>query len=183
MGLRQQRPAYTIALMGTLAILLVMLADLQYHWVGQNAEHERQTMQTALHNLAIDFAERFNHEILRAYSYAELGGQALANRDYNEPVERLAKWRKSASYPGLIKNMFLAVVEEDGRLVLMRLDESTGKFTQCDWPANLAGLGKQFDPSQIKSGRETGNLFGRLLEHGYIEGHIPAVLRFFARRE
>src|SRR5215471_11931481 len=101
MGLKQQRPAYTIALMGTLAILLVMLADRQYHWVGQNAEHERQTMQTALHNLAIDFAERFNHEILRAYSYAELGGQALANRDYHEPVERPAKWRNSVPYPGL----------------------------------------------------------------------------------
>jgi signal transduction histidine kinase len=169
--------------MGTLAILLVMLAVLQYDWVGQNAEHERQTMQTALHNLAIDFAERFNREIHRAYSYAEIGGEALSNREFNEPIERFAKWKKSADYPGLIKNMFLAVVEEDGTLTLMRLDESTWKFAQCDWPANLAGLRSQFDPSQIKNGRETGNLVGRLFEHGYIEGHIPAVLRFFARRE
>ena len=183
MGLREQRPVYTLALMGTLAILLVMLAVLQYDWVGQNAEHERQTMQTALHNLAIDFAERFNREIHKVYSYAEIGGEALSNREFNEPIERFAKWKKSADYPGLIKNMFLAVVEEDGTLTLMRLDESSGKFAQCDWPANLAGLRSQFDPSQIKNGRETGNLFGRLGEHGYIEGHIPAVLRFFARRE
>src|SRR5215467_15876031 len=105
MGLREQRPVYTLALMGTLAILLVMLAVLQYDWVGQNAEHERQTMQTALHNLAIDFAERFNREIHRVYSYAEIGGAALRSRDYDEPVERYANWRKSVPYPGLIKNV------------------------------------------------------------------------------
>src|SRR5215470_19147789 len=71
---RGQKPIYTLGLIATLSILLVILAVLQYDWVGQNAEHERQTLHTALHNLAIDFAERFNREIHKVYSYAEIGG-------------------------------------------------------------------------------------------------------------
>jgi signal transduction histidine kinase len=183
MGLKPQKAGYTLALMGVLGVLLIALAVLQYQWVGQNAEHERETMQTALHNLAIDFAERFNRGIHSAYSSAEMSGEALENRRYNELVERYAKWRASPTYPGLIKTVFLAVVEEDGGLTLMRLDESTGKFTQCEWPANLSGLREQFEPNQTKRRREAGNFLGRLMEHGFIDGRVPAVLRFFAGRE
>ena len=41
MGIRAQRPLYTLALMGILAILLVTLAVMQYDWVGQNAKQAR----------------------------------------------------------------------------------------------------------------------------------------------
>src|SRR5262249_23706962 len=133
-----QRAVYTLGLTAMLAILLVTLAVLQYDWVGQNAEHERQMMRTALHNLAIDFAERFNREIHRTYSYSEMNGEAIRKRDFNELVERFAKWRASAPYPGLIKNVFLAVAEEDDSLTLMLLDEQTHRFNRAEWPARLA---------------------------------------------
>jgi signal transduction histidine kinase len=169
-----------LALMGILAILLVKLAVLQYDWVGQNAEHERQTMQTALHNLAIDFAEKFNREIHRTYSYAEMNGEALAHREYHELVERYTRWRATASYPGLIKNVFLAVSEDNEKLTLLRLNEVEGRFEKTEWTSNLADLRDRFDPRAFRSKNEAANQLGRLVEHGYIAGGIPAVVRVFA---
>src|SRR5262249_1126823 len=131
-----------------------------------------------LHNLAIDFAERFNREIHRTYSYSEMNGEAIRKRDFNELVERFAKWRASAPYPGLIKNVFLAVAEEDDSLTLMLLHEQTHRFNRAEWPARLASLRERFDPEPIRKRGDAG-LFARVVEHGYIAGEAPAVLRFF----
>src|SRR5262249_14981167 len=49
-----------------------------------------------------------------------------------------------------------------------------------EWPSNLATLRNQFGPEAMRRNKEAATSLGRLVEHGYIAGEIPAVLRFYA---
>src|SRR5262249_7124894 len=106
--------------------------------------------------------------------------EALQHRQYRELVERQAKWRAEFPYPGLVKNVYLSVAEDDDRLTLLRLNKSERIFEEVEWPSNLATLRNQFGPEALRRNTEAALALGRLVEHGYIAGEIRAVLRFYA---
>lgn len=85
--------------------LLTLLALLQYKWLGQISTAERQTMQTNLRTQARALQEETNKEIDLAVSRLRISiGSFRANR-FDELIERYAKWKRNAAYPGLIENM------------------------------------------------------------------------------
>lgn len=94
---------------------LVVLAVLQYRWIGQVSEADRDRLQRGLSAAVNRFAQDVDGEIERL-AQALLGG-ANAVRDDAELAARLESWKSVARYPGLVKQ---ATFREPDELVVQR---------------------------------------------------------------
>ena len=126
--------------MAVLLLLLPSLAALQYHWLGQLSEGNREQMQAGLRSAAVRFSQDFNHEITRV-------GISLLPQPMIEGGEKFAaiaenydRWRETASYPGLIKSVFVTRPGDGERLNLALLNPETRLFENRDWPDEMAEL-------------------------------------------
>ena len=69
------RPTPLTLLTLALLVLLPTLAVLQYRWVGQVSEADRDRMQTHLGNAALQFREALDGEIARAFISLQVSAQ------------------------------------------------------------------------------------------------------------
>jgi len=191
MRLKPQKPSLTVLLIGLLVALLTVLAILQYRWLGQISIAERQTMQTNLRNQARGLQEEINLELDKVGSRLRMSAASLRSESWNELAERYQRWKTSAAYPGLIKALFLAHIDRDGKFDLMQLDDSARQFEPTLWPESFSELRRRFEPKR-SSGSENGprepgliagREFGSLIEHGYTQEDIPAIIRFTVELE
>lgn len=125
---------------GSLAILLVVLALLQYRWIGAigRAEHER--LRTGLEAAADRTAAEVDREITRVWlAFEPPPGEAAAQRREGL-VRQLAGWQRTAPLPGLVSAVFVVVRGEGGEPRLERLDSEAGRFVPAPWPEGLRQL-------------------------------------------
>ena len=131
------RRAWPIGLIAptVLVVLVTALGVLQYRWVGQVSERERDQLRQSLDRRAREFADDFDREISRAYqSFAPDYGFTPAN------AERFAKqyeeWQASAPFAGLLKNGYCAEATGD-TYTLHRYNPATRQFEKTSWPDAL----------------------------------------------
>lgn len=188
--------SFTLLLIVGLVALLALLAVLQYRWLGQISVAERQTMQTNLAAQGRGLQEEINKELELAASRFRMSLDDYRKDSWDGLIERYSRWKTSATYPGLIKNVFLARVDRDGQFDLMLLDESAKRFEPAGWPDSLADIHKRFAPvrrsygyaterqeRQERKEREEERSMGSLIEHGYIAEEVPAMVRFLVEFE
>ena len=85
-----------------LVVLVATLGVLQYQWVGQISERERDQLRESLDRRARDFADAFDREISRAYDmFTPEEGFSPSRPD--RFARQQAEWRSSSRYPGLVK--------------------------------------------------------------------------------
>ena len=187
MRIEPRRTLPTLLLIGALVSLLSVLAYLQYRWLGQISVAERQTMQTNLRTQGRVFQEEINKEIINAGSRIRMSLDEYQKKEWVELSERYARWKETATYPGLIKTVFVAQLHER-QFELMRLNDSGKKLEPADWPTSFADIRKRFTPAQQayatlnerreKEHKEEERSIGSLIEHGYISEEAPALVRF-----
>lgn len=85
---------------------LITLALLQYQWIGQVAEVERVRLDRDLRRATDRFVGDFNEELERL-ALTLTAGRGRNNNYSTGMEERLALWRQSTSYPGLVRNVYL----------------------------------------------------------------------------
>ena len=187
MRVEPRRTLSTLLLIGALVSLLSVLAYLQYRWLGQISVAERQTMQTNLRTQGRVFQEEINKEIINAGSRIEMSLDEYHKKKWDALSERYSRWKETAKYPGLIKTVFVAQLNE-GQFELMRLDDAGKRLDPTEWPAAFADIRKRFTPAQRayananerreKEHKEEERSIGSLIEHGYISEEAPALVRF-----
>lgn len=138
-----------------LLLLLPLLAALQYRWLGQLSVSEREQRRAHLRTLATRFGQDFDREITRTYISFLPFSEAEETDWLNAYALNYARWSKSATYPGLIKNVYVAVTDEQQQLHPHLLNHQTGFFDVCDWPPQMMALQKQL---QELAHRETRRL-------------------------
>ena len=93
-------------LAAVLAILLGVLAVLQFRWVGQLSADERDRIKDHLKDSADEFAEDFNRELTRAFFWLQVG-PVIPQEDTPEPDElRYERWYTTAESPELIAGIY-----------------------------------------------------------------------------
>jgi signal transduction histidine kinase len=122
-----------------LAVLVVTLAILQYRWLDQVSDAERERMKTTLMQRADAFARDFDREVLHLYLALQTASAAVAERDWTPFARRYDIWRESAEYPQLVKGLYF--VERDGDQTPLRQYRAESKtFEPVEWPADLAAV-------------------------------------------
>lgn len=141
---RIRLPLMAVAVL--LAGLMALLATLQYRWLGQISEAERERMQSTLRTGASEFALDLDRELTRAY----LLFQIEPGTDEEMParlLERYERWQATSRFPKLLKDVFVFTHEpgNDGRL--RHFDPKTQRLIPVEWPASMADWRRQFGSS------------------------------------
>src|SRR5262249_23957118 len=108
------------------ATLVVMLAVLQYKWLGQISESEREKKRITLQKDAQRFGEDFDQEFTQAYLHFQQCGDDI-NRDNLENFsEYYDRWVNQGRHPQLISNLWLVTLEAKKAVVSTKSLENTG---------------------------------------------------------
>lgn len=124
---------------GVLVVLLPLLAALQYRWLGQVSEGEREQMKASLQTTARRISEDFDQELTRAY-IAYFSSQDKLLNDESSFAERHQRWLDIGHDARLVKAVFLASAKEEGELALRQYDASKNQFSPQAWPEELQPL-------------------------------------------
>lgn len=124
-------------------LLLPLLAALQYRWLGQLSVSEREQKKAHLRTLAASFGQDFDQEITSTYiSFLPIGG--VEGADWLTAfAANYDRWNKAAAYGGMVKNVMVALNDEQRQLRPYLLDHETRSFEACEWPRTMAALRDQ----------------------------------------
>lgn len=89
-------------ILGALLLALCALALVQYHWIGQVAEAQRQRAKTNLSIAISDLESDFDIEITRAFAVFQF--PTSSSTDY---PERYQAWIRLAPYPNLVRGVYV----------------------------------------------------------------------------
>ncbi len=148
MGERFRLPMFVVAL--ALLTLIVLLAALQYRWLGRISDAEREGMRSALNTRATGFAHDFDAELTRAYLLFQMEPQATEN-----PAVRVSmrddRWQATARYPRMVKEVYVAGPEVGE--TLQRFNPNTHILEPVAWPDALGAIrGQLAAPRDMREG-------------------------------
>jgi hypothetical protein len=162
------------ALIGALLALLVLLATLQYYWLGEVSVGDRDRMQSIVDAGAVRFGEDFDLEVARMYMTFQIDAQAVLARQWERYAQRYDHWTQHAPYRKLVGDVYLVELYQNGRINLSLFHSSSRRFTPAEWPGALAELHSRFEQSVKTTRVENGVLVGNTIVP--IDEKIPAVV-------
>ena len=127
-----------VATAGILTGLLAGLAALQWRWVGQLRDVERERLQSTLRTRATQAAQEFDRELTRAFFW--LQPEPARPGEGHEPriaPARLARWFQASPHPGLVREIYVLEREDPAAPRLTRFDRAAGAFVPAAWPPAL----------------------------------------------
>jgi hypothetical protein len=129
----------SLAAAGVLFLLLVVLATLQYRWIGEVSEAERDRLRASARRAADRVAADFDLEIARAlHEFGLPPGSPDADASLGPHVAAVAKrWAAESRFPSLVKEVFVIERAADGTLRLDRVNLSSGSLEPSDWPSGF----------------------------------------------
>jgi len=136
-----RRFPWPLVVSAALVALLALLATLQYRWLGEVSEAERDRMRAGLRTRATEFARDFDGELTRTYVAFHVSADAL---DADAPValaDAYAKWRAATIAPALVSQVYLLRGDDIASARLRRLDVDRRSLDDVPWPPDLeAGM-------------------------------------------
>jgi len=143
--------------------LIALLATLQYRWLGQISDAERDRMTATLNDRAKAFGEDVDRELTRAYLLFQIDQSATA-APAQELATRSERWQATARFPRLIKEVYLVdPARAAAPRPLERYDPATHALESVSWPAALDPVRGQvlraqapeFSPQKLSAGTAT----------------------------
>lgn len=130
------KPASSWLLAAGLLTLLLVLASLQYRWLDEVSQANRDKSRDLLVAAVDRFAEDFDRELTRAFFYLQprAGWRSLEPEAF---ALRYEHWRTYAPFPDLVRDVTLALRAGPGHLEASRFEPAQGVFTPIPWPEEL----------------------------------------------
>lgn len=136
MRLWKRRTPFSLILVAALLLLLPVLAFLQYKWLGQVSQAERDRMKSNLHASAVQFAEDFDRELTRVYFHFQSEADSTKSA-ITKASSKLAEWRTRSSFPKLVENLYWVDWENDRGSHLRVINEDGRDPDLADWPSTF----------------------------------------------
>ncbi len=153
-----------------LIALVAVFAALQYRWLGQASEADREQMRRAINERARAFAESFDREIATAATRLTAEG-GLDTPDAGEQMSaRFERWRAAATFPAMVRGLYVGRFDERGEISLYRFSPEHGAFDEVAWPDTLAPVYAHLRPPE-------GGVLGMVgILPGTIISEVPALV-------
>src|SRR5258708_668164 len=100
-----------IVLVAALLALLPLLAVMQFRWLGEVSQAERERMQASLKTAVANFGQDFDGELTRVYLSFQMDSRTMRARDWQSYARQYDQWIESSPHPQLISSVYL--VEPD----------------------------------------------------------------------
>ncbi|MGA8806293.1 MAG: HAMP domain-containing sensor histidine kinase, partial [Thermoanaerobaculia bacterium] len=127
-----------IAALMSLAVLtaaLIILGTLQYRWIGDLANAERERMRTGLEFAAHHFSDDFDHELTRMFLAFQL---PMPDATADHLLHRYDEWSAAARDPKIVRAVYFVPPFDPDHLQL--IDPATRSVRPAAWPVSLAAL-------------------------------------------
>ena len=138
---RPGRPTVLSLLVAAMIVLLPVLAILQYRWLGQLSDAERDRLQRSLRAATADFTQQVDLEVARAIVGLQLDAGMVHDEAWDRYAEKYDAWA-SAADPSVVRDILLVDAPEgragEAPLRLRRWDAEARTFVPAAWPAALA---------------------------------------------
>jgi two-component system sensor histidine kinase SenX3 len=125
--------------------LVVWLAVLEYRWLDQVSQADREQRRASLQQRAEEFADDFDREIARLYVFlqtASLGVETGADGTF---AKRYDAWHETARDPQMVRAIYWARAGTH-EPTLAEYRPATHAFTGVPWPDALASIRAGFEP-------------------------------------
>jgi signal transduction histidine kinase len=143
-----------VTILVAIVILLVpALAWMQYQWLGQLSEAERERMQRTLRTAAEQFANDFDTELSRTLVSLQVDGATLRDQNWRVYAQNYSRWAAATTDPRLVRDVWLVdtlpgtVLPDSGvgnvppdRLRIRRWNTPSMTFEEAAWPDEMAQL-------------------------------------------
>jgi signal transduction histidine kinase len=155
--------------------LIVLLATLQYQWLGQITDAERDRMRASLGARTTEFSHEFDGEITRAYLLFQVEPPQPGDNLAARVSSRHDRWLATARYPRMIRDLYFVQRLEDGALKLQRYDP-TGRFLEpAEWPSEIGDRGRGLFTHESRSSEPGSTVVIRSLTRPVWED-VPALV-------
>jgi signal transduction histidine kinase len=127
-----------VAALISLAVLgaaLVVLGALQYRWIGEMADAERQRMSAGIEFAAHHFGDDFDHELTRMFFAFQM---PLPDATSDHLLRVYDEWSASSRDPRIVKAIYF--VPPNGVDKIELVDPATRSLRPVAWPVQLAQL-------------------------------------------
>lgn len=140
----------TVALTGALLTLLAVLATVQYRWLGEISDAERERLTTTLNASAATFAQDFDRELTRAYVLFQIEASATDDVTAAEIAKRYQQWQATARFPELIKQIYVAGPSSAGDS-LRAFDAAAENLRIVAWPQMFDPIRSRIAPPSVNA--------------------------------
>jgi signal transduction histidine kinase len=169
-------PMAATALAGCLLALLVVMATLQYRWLGQLSDAELTRLRTRSRAGTAQLAQDFDREITRAFLWLRLDPLIAEERDGEAFAAAYDRWQREAPYPRIVRGVFLLEASPQGPLRPLRFDPARRAFEPATLPHALEGLLSPAPVAAAEDVRARAALFDPIREDGPALVHaVPTV--------
>jgi signal transduction histidine kinase len=121
--------------LAVLTAALVVLGTLQYRWIGDLADAERQRMRAGIEFAAHHFSDEFDHELTRMFLAFQL---PMPDATADHLLHRYDEWSAAARDPKIVRAVYFVPPFEPDHLQF--IDPATRSVRPAEWPASLASL-------------------------------------------
>ncbi len=143
MTLPFRRPSGPVFLLLAALVLLPVVAILQYRWIGQVSDAERERGARVLQHATSGLTQDVDLELVKAFVGLSVDGSSLKANDWTAYVERETAWRKAATAPRMVRDVLLVDKGLDG-LRLRRWSSDDRRFESADWTPDLDPYRRSF---------------------------------------
>lgn len=137
------RSLLSVSAVAALAGILILLALLQYRWIGQASEADRERMRISLDRSVAQFILDLHRELFRATLPFRLDPRAASDLHWERYADRYREWIRGAADTELLENVYLVAFERGGPR-LLELDTERG-WKPADWPSRLEPLRREWE--------------------------------------
>lgn len=149
-----------------IVVLLPTLAWLQYSWLDQVADADRNRRERTVRTAAAQLAQEFDLELSKALFALQADSTILEPRSWPAYAERYGSWSSSAANPRMVHSIYLASAASPGSPasslpVLRQWNHTAQRFDTASWPAELSELAARLGPQLNQSLPNYRGRFGR----------------------
>ncbi len=130
-----------LAVVGVM-VLLTLFLGLQYKWLSEVTEAERERMQKRVEADTARLAEDFNREMQAAYYNFQTDADVWKTSNWIEFNERYDFWKERTKYPELIRDIYF--VDKRSEIKPLRYDTEKRSFEASAISADLESLIPRF---------------------------------------
>ena len=123
-----------------LAVVLIALAVLQYHWSQQVSAATSARLHENLENSMQSFRDELYREMTGVFSALQANPGLSSQERAQQYVQEYQSWSSTATHPNLIAHLFLLQQTGDKQPQLLQLNTSVGGFEPAEWPVDLDKL-------------------------------------------
>ncbi|MBX7151709.1 HAMP domain-containing histidine kinase [bacterium] len=166
----------TVTTLSVLGVLLILLAIIQYRWLGQLSEGELAQMRANLKIGAGRFADDFDKDITQLYS-------AFQSRYPDETVPPkiflsscYKQWIANSKNPQLLKNVYYTTYSNRQSLELLQWMSDSDSLKAIPWDTKFQSVKKRFD-SRMKIREKDSSKVNRIfIFHGPVLDDFPFLI-------